>query len=72
MNANLIVRELLAHGLTQKEIERRSGIKQCVVSALNTGRYGARTPYNTMLALKTLLDAVSAESKTATPTKETP
>jgi len=56
MNANIIVRQLMALGLTQREIERRSGVKQCVVSALNTGRYGRRTPYETVVALKKVLD----------------
>jgi len=45
-------------GLTQREIERRSGVKQCVVSALNTGRYGRRTPYDTLISLQKVLDEV--------------
>lgn len=56
MNANTIVRELMSLGLTQREIERRSGVKQCVVSALNTGRYGRRTPYDTLISLQKVLD----------------
>ena len=58
MNANNIVRELMSLGLTQREIERRSGVKQCVVSALNTGRYGRRTPYDTLVSLQRVLDDV--------------
>lgn len=70
MNSNDIVHELLNFGLTQKDIERRCGIKQCVVSALKTGRYGKRTPYNTVCALKNLLDTVRLER--AVSTKEAP
>lgn len=62
MNANLIVRELIALGLTQMEIERRSGVDQSSVSALNTGRYGKRTPYTTVCALSELLNSVKAEA----------
>lgn len=58
MNANIIVRQLMSMGLTQREIERRSGVKQCVVSALNTGRYGRRTPYSTLVSLQKVLDAM--------------
>lgn len=61
MNANAIVRELISYGLTQKEIERRAGVHQSVVSALNTGRHGKRTPYATMVALQGLLHEVHAE-----------
>jgi len=71
MNANLIVRELIALGLTQMEIERRSGVDQSTVSALNTGRQGKRTPYATVSALNTLLEAVKTTSAGA-PTKATP
>jgi transcriptional regulator with XRE-family HTH domain len=66
MNANLLVRELIAMGLTQMEIERRSGIDQSTVSALNTGRYGKRTPYTTVCALSNLLESVKAEAAATT------
>lgn len=63
MNANIIVRQLMGLGLTQREIERRSGVKQCVISALNTGRYGRRTPYDTVMALQRVLDEVESSSQ---------
>lgn len=65
MTANELVRHLIASGLTQKEIERRSGVHQSVVSALNTGRYGKRTPYTTMRALELLAEALSQEGQGA-------
>ena len=72
MNANLIVRELIALGLTQMEIERRSGIDQSTVSALNTGRYGKRTSYTTVCALNDLLTAVRRAAVGPSSIKEAP
>lgn len=62
VDAPALVNQILAAGLTQKEIERRSGVKQCSVSALKTGRRGKRTPYETVMALAKLLEEVTAES----------
>ena len=61
MKANLLVHELFLLGLTQTEIERRSGIGQSVVSALKTGRKGKQMPYETVVALEKLRDEVMSE-----------
>ena len=61
MKANLLVHELFLLGLTQTEIERRSGIGQSVVSALKTGRKGKQMHYETVVALEKLRDEVMSE-----------
>ncbi|WP_183714146.1 helix-turn-helix domain-containing protein [Paraburkholderia tropica] len=61
MRANLLVHELFLLGLTQKEVERRSGVGQSVVSALKTGRKGRRIPYETVVSLERLRDEVLQE-----------
>lgn len=61
MKANLLVHELSFLGLTQREIETRSGIGQSVVSALKTGRKGRRIPYETVIALERVRDQVLEE-----------
>lgn len=61
MKANLLVHELALLGLTQMQIQQRSGIGQSVVSALKTGRKGKQTPYDVVVALEKLRDDVVAE-----------
>jgi len=61
MNAKVIISELLALGLTQMEMERRTGIDQSTISAIYTGRRGKRVSYDVMSRLANLL----AESKAA-------
>lgn len=65
MNAQNIIAELLRRGLTQKEIERRSGVDQSTVSAIHTGRRGKRVSYEVVFKLQKLLDEVMAESPPA-------
>lgn len=62
MNAQTIIAELLGRGLTQKEIERRSGVNQSTVSAIHTGRRGKRVGYDIVMKLQKLMDEVLAES----------
>lgn len=61
MKANLLVTELLSFGLTQMEIEKRSGVAQSIVSALKRGVRGKRMSYETVMALEKLRDEVLAE-----------
>jgi transcriptional regulator with XRE-family HTH domain len=61
MNAQTIISELVARGLTQKEIERRSGVHQSTVSAILTGRRGKRVSYEIVVKLQKLLEDVIAE-----------
>lgn len=65
MNAQTIIAELLKHGLTQKEIERRCGVDQSTVSAIYTGRRGKRVSHEVVVKLQALLDEVMAESPPA-------
>jgi transcriptional regulator with XRE-family HTH domain len=65
MNAQTLIAELMNRGLTQKEIERRSGVDQSTVSAIYTGRRGKRVSYDVVMRLKSLLDEVMAESPPA-------
>lgn len=71
MKANLLVHELILLGLTQLEIEQRSGVGQSVVSDLKTGRKGKRVSYETVVALERLRDAVLHE-RFATSVRRTP
>ena len=57
MNATTLVREILGTGkITQAKIASRINKSQSIISALNTGKYGKRTPYDTVIALKALRD----------------
>jgi transcriptional regulator with XRE-family HTH domain len=62
MNAQSIIVELMQRGLTQKEIERRSGVDQSTVSSLYTGKRGKRVSYDVIVRLQNLLDEIRAES----------
>lgn len=53
-----MIADLMRDGLTQMEIERRSGIDQSTVSGIYTGRRGKRISYEVMLKLKSLHDSV--------------
>jgi len=66
MSAQTILSELVTRGLTQKEIERRSGVHQSTVSAILTGRRGKRVSYNIVMSLQKLLDEVRAEQADST------
>lgn len=72
MNAQTIITELMKRGLTQKEIERRSGVDQSTVSAIYTGRRGKRVSYDVVMRLQTLLDEVMAESPPASDDAQPP
>jgi transcriptional regulator with XRE-family HTH domain len=61
MNAQAIISELVNRGLTQQEIQRRSGVHQSTVSALLTGRRGKNTSYDIVTKLQKLLEEVIAE-----------
>jgi transcriptional regulator with XRE-family HTH domain len=61
MNAQSIIAELMQRGLTQKEIERRSGVDQSTVSSLYTGKRGKRVSYDVIVRLQSLLDELRAE-----------
>ncbi|MGS1019742.1 helix-turn-helix domain-containing protein [Burkholderia glumae] len=60
MKGTLVVNELLSLGLSQMEIERRSGVDQTTVSALKRGTRKS-TSYEKVVALEGLLYAVRAE-----------
>ncbi|MDR8077827.1 helix-turn-helix domain-containing protein [Burkholderia cenocepacia] len=62
MNAKTIIDKLLAHGLTQSEIQRRWGIPQATISHLYTGSRGRRTSYETMCRLNKALEDVLREA----------
>ena len=65
MNAKTLITELLASGLTQKEIERRTGIDQSTVSGIYTGKRGKRVSYETMTKLQTFHDEIMKQDRTA-------
>lgn len=54
MNAQTLITEIMNAGLTQMEIERRSGVDQSTVSALYTGRRGKRVSYEIVSRLQVL------------------
>jgi transcriptional regulator with XRE-family HTH domain len=58
MDAKTLIAELLASGLTQKEIERRTGIDQSTVSGIYTGKRGKRVSYETMTKLQSFHDEI--------------
>ncbi|WP_257827933.1 helix-turn-helix domain-containing protein [Burkholderia glumae] len=62
MNAKTIIDQLLAHGLTQSEIQRRWGIPQATISHLYTGSRGRRTSFETMRRLHEALQDVLREA----------
>ncbi|WP_157661675.1 helix-turn-helix domain-containing protein [Burkholderia ubonensis] len=72
MNAADIVKELSERGLTQLEIQRRSGVHQSTVSAIKTGRRGTNIRHDIHMKLQTLLDEVRAESKSTTDDAQPP
>jgi transcriptional regulator with XRE-family HTH domain len=61
MSAKLLIDWLLERGLTQTEIERRSGVSQSMVSCIYTGKRGKRTSYDVVMKLQTLRDQVMRE-----------
>ncbi|MDE1139554.1 MAG: helix-turn-helix domain-containing protein [Paraburkholderia tropica] len=63
MDAKTLIDELTAAGLTQMEIERRSGVDQSTISGIKTGKRGKRPTYQTVDALKRLRDAVVRSTK---------
>lgn len=63
MDAKTLIDELTAAGLTQMEIERRSGVDQSTISGIKTGKRGKRPTYQTVDALKRLRDSVMRASK---------
>lgn len=54
MNAQAMIADLMRSGLTQMEIERRSGVDQSTVSGLYTGKRGKRVSYEVVSRLHTL------------------
>jgi transcriptional regulator with XRE-family HTH domain len=72
MSAQTIISELVTRGLTQKEIERRSGVHQSTVSAILTGRRGKRVSYDIVMSLQKLLDEVRAEQVKSTDDAQPP
>jgi transcriptional regulator with XRE-family HTH domain len=58
MDAKTLIDELLGAGMTQMEIERRSGVDQSTISGIKTGKRGKRPAYETVDALKKLRDSV--------------
>ncbi|MDN7544787.1 hypothetical protein [Burkholderia cenocepacia] len=63
MNAQSIISALMAAGLTQMEIERRSGVDQSTVSGLYTGKRGKRVSFEVASKLQTLYAEVFADQK---------
>lgn len=61
MNAKAIIERLLFRGLTQREIQRRSGLAQSTISHLHTGTRGKRTSYEIVDRLQKLLEEVDGE-----------
>lgn len=53
----------MAAGLTQMEIERRSGVDQSTVSGLYTGKRGKRVSFEVASKLQTLYAEVFADQK---------
>ncbi|WP_223996488.1 helix-turn-helix domain-containing protein [Burkholderia gladioli] len=60
MNAQTLIADLMRSGLTQMEIERRSGVDQSTVSGLYTGKRGKRVSYEVVKKLETLHGEVFA------------
>ncbi|WP_250501945.1 helix-turn-helix domain-containing protein [Caballeronia sp. AZ7_KS35] len=58
MDAKTLIDELIAAGLTQMEIQRRSGLSQSTVSQITTGRRGKRPSAETFIALTKLRNSV--------------
>lgn len=54
MNFQTLIADLMRAGLTQMEIERRSGVDQSTVSAIYTGRRGRRVSYDVASRLQAL------------------
>ncbi|WP_186139337.1 helix-turn-helix domain-containing protein [Burkholderia gladioli] len=63
MNAQSIISDLMAAGLTQMEIERRSGVDQSTVSGLYTGKRGKRVSYEVISKLQALHDEIVPHAK---------
>lgn len=59
MSAKLLIDGLLSAGLTQTEIERRSGVSQSMISCIHTGKRGKRTSYDIVMKLQALRDEVA-------------
>lgn len=58
MNPQTLIAELMGANLTQKEIERRTGVDQSTISGLHTGKRGKRISYEVMVKLQALHDEV--------------
>jgi transcriptional regulator with XRE-family HTH domain len=69
MDAKTLIDELLGAGMTQMEIERRSGVDQSTISGIKTGKRGKRPAYETMVALKKLRDSMARAARRK-PTQE--
>ncbi|MBT2177760.1 helix-turn-helix domain-containing protein [Ralstonia thomasii] len=69
MNAKTIIERLLARGLTQQEIARRSGNSQSTISHLYTGTRGKRTSFETVQSLSDLLSQIEADAAPSTEEK---
>ncbi|MDR5821967.1 helix-turn-helix domain-containing protein [Caballeronia sp. LZ043] len=54
----LLIAEMMALGLTQTEIARRTGLSQSTVSQQMTGRRGKRPGHDTVDAIKKLHSSV--------------
>lgn len=54
MNAQAMIADLMGSGLTQMEIERRTGVDQSTVSGLYTGKRGKRVSYEVVTRLQAL------------------
>lgn len=63
MNAQAMIADLMGAGLTQMEIERRSGVDQSTVSGLYTGKRGRRVSYEVVSKLQALHAEVFAQQK---------
>ncbi|MBY4726626.1 MULTISPECIES: helix-turn-helix domain-containing protein [Burkholderia] len=63
MNAQQMISDLMAAGLTQMEIERRTGIDQSTVSSLYTGKRGKRVSYEVVSKLLELHKEVIGDPK---------
>jgi len=46
MNPQAIISDLMKSGLTQMEIERRTGVDQSTISGLYTGKRGKRVSFD--------------------------
>jgi len=65
MNSKTIVDQLLASGLSQKDIERRWGIPQTTISHIHRGTRGKRTSHELIQRLAAALAEFEAEQVTA-------